>query len=74
MALFGGFYAIALAEFVNSSGSIYEFLFAGVERMAFCADRNFHFFFSGVSFPNFSTGANEFCLPILRMEIFFHLV
>ena len=64
---------VAAVEFVNTTGGIDEFLLAGEERMAFGADSNLGFGTGGFDVPNFTAGAGDDGIFVLRMNIFFHL-
>jgi hypothetical protein len=63
---------VAAVEFVNTTGGIDEFLLAGEERMAFGADSNLGFGTGGFDVPNFTAGAGNDGVFVLRMNIFFH--
>ena len=63
---------VTAVEFVNTTGGIDKFLLAGKERMAFGADSNLGFRTGGFDVPDFSAGAGDDRIFILRMNIFFH--
>ena len=72
--LLRGLFAIALIEAVNTACCINKFLFAGEERVAFCADAHVNFRTCGFNLPDFTAGTHDFGISVLRMDIFFSFV
>lgn len=61
-------------EFLHSSGRIYGFFFAGVERVAGIANFHVYFFKRGADFKMVAAGAFNGRFIVLWMNICFHMV
>jgi hypothetical protein len=66
------FFAEAAIEFINTTCGIDEFLFAGEEGMAFCADTDFDFGTGAFDVPDFAASADDFGITVSGMDVFFH--
>jgi hypothetical protein len=64
--------AVALPESFNAARSVNKFLFSGKERVALGADAYFNIIAGGFGLPNFAAGADNLCISVFRMNIFFH--
>jgi len=62
----------ALLELIHASGRIHEFLLARVEWMAHVADTHDDRGFGGTGLDHVATGAPDFRVRILRMNVSFH--
>jgi len=67
-------FTVTLTEAFYTTRRIHKLLFAGKERVALGANTNFNFRTGGFNFPHFAACANNFCVAILRMNVFFHFV
>ena len=64
---------VAAVEFVDTTGGVNKFLFAGEEGVAFGADADLDLGAGGLDVPNFAAGAGDGGILISRMDVFFHL-
>jgi hypothetical protein len=63
---------VAAIEFVNTTGGVNKFLFAGEEGVALGTDTNLDLRTGRLDVPNFAAGAGDSRITIGRMQIFFH--
>ena len=63
---------VAAVEFVDTTGGVNKFLFAGEEGVALGADTDFVFRTGGLDVPDFAAGAGDDGILISRMDVFFH--
>ena len=66
------FFAVALVEFVDTTGGVNKFLFAGEEGVALGADTDFVFGTGGLDVPDFAASADDLGRTLVRMDILFH--
>jgi len=72
MRSFTSFNIEPLLEAINTSASVYQLLFAGIERMALGADIHFHLFLRGAGFKCFTAYAANDTFAVLGMNVFLH--
>ena len=65
---------VAAVEFVDTTGGVNKFLFAGEEGMAFGADADLDLGAGGLDVPNFAAGAGNGGILVSRMDVFFHFL
>ena len=63
---------VAAVEFVDTTGGINEFLFAGEEGVAFGTDTDFVLFTGRFDGPGRTAGAGDDCIAVSGMDVFFH--
>ena len=63
---------VAAVEFVDTTGGINKFLFAGEEGVALGADTDLVFRTGGFDVPDFTASAGDDGITILGMDILFH--
>ena len=63
---------VTAVEFVDTTGGVNKFLFAGEEGVALCADANLDLGAGGLDVPDFAAGAGDDGILIGRMDVFFH--
>ena len=63
---------VTTVEFVDTTGGVNEFLFAGKEGVALGADADFVLFAGGLDVPDFAAGASHDGIAVLGMKILFH--
>ena len=62
----------ALLELIDASGSIYEFLLAGIKRMAHVTNTDDDHWLGRACFNYVTTRAADLCIQVFRMYINFH--
>ena len=63
---------VTTVEFVDTTGGVNEFLFAGEEGVALGADADLDLGTGGLDVPDFAAGAGDDGILISRMDVFFH--
>ena len=63
---------VAAVEFVDTTGGINKFLFAGEEGVALGADTDFVFRTGGFDAPDFAAGAGNDGITVSGMDILVH--
>ena len=63
---------VTAVEFVDTTGGVNKFLFAGEKRVAFGADTDFDFGTGGLDVPDFAASAGNSGITVIRMDILFH--
>ena len=63
---------VTTVEFVDTTGGVDEFLFAGEEGMALGTDTDLIIFAGGLDVPHFAAGTGHDGIAVLRMKFLFH--
>ena len=66
------FFAVALFELLDTSGSVYLALGTGKERVALVADVNAHRVFVAFRFKRVAAGTCDRTSHVIRVDTFFH--
>ena len=66
------FFFVAAVEFINTTGGIDKFLFAGEEGVAFGADTDFVLTAGGFDVPGCTASASHDRVTVSGMDLFFH--
>jgi hypothetical protein len=71
----GLFFAVTLAELIDLTGGVDDFLLAGIKRMAVRADFHMQILAdSGAGFESVAAAADHVDFSILRMDVRFHVL
>jgi hypothetical protein len=65
---------VTTVEFVDTTGGVDEFLFAGEEGVALGADTDLVLLAGGFDVPNFAASASHDGITVLGMKILFHVL
>ena len=67
------FFFVAAVEFINTTGGIDKFLFAGEEGVALGADTDFVILAGGFDVPGCTAGAGHNGITVFGMDFLFHV-